>query len=143
MTTRDRGNTRRRNTTVLSMVVYGKSKTTPADNDTVVVRASGARDATMSARARGKIHFARPPPPPSPHPTPRHPTGAQLYDMGLHTVGLAYGGRPHPGKWNVYDAALMQRAYPDTFAAFGALRRRLDPTGKLSNTYLDDRLGAV
>jgi len=51
------------------------------------------------------------------------------------------GGRPHWGKEHGLDAEVLAQRYP-RFAEFTAVRDRLDPTGTLSNAYLDRVLGA-
>jgi FAD-linked oxidoreductase len=48
-----------------------------------------------------------------------------------------YGGRPHWGKLNSMTAAQAREWYPD-FDKFAALRRELDPDGRLLNGYLSD-----
>lgn len=48
-----------------------------------------------------------------------------------------YGGRPHWGKLNSMTAAQARAWYPD-FDKFAALRRELDPDGRLLNGYLSD-----
>ena len=48
-----------------------------------------------------------------------------------------YGGRPHWGKLNSMTAAQTREWYPD-FERFAALRRELDPNGRLLNGYLSD-----
>ena len=48
-----------------------------------------------------------------------------------------YGGRPHWGKLNSMTAAQAREWYPD-FERFAALRRELDPNGRLLNGYLSD-----
>ena len=48
-----------------------------------------------------------------------------------------YGGRPHWGKLNSMTAAQARAWYPD-FEKFAALRRELDPDGRLLNGYLSD-----
>jgi FAD-linked oxidoreductase len=48
-----------------------------------------------------------------------------------------YGGRPHWGKLNSMTAAQARAWYPD-FENFAALRRELDPDGRLLNGYLSD-----
>jgi len=48
-----------------------------------------------------------------------------------------YGGRPHWGKLNSMTAAQARVWYPD-FENFAALRRELDPDGRLLNGYLSD-----
>jgi L-gulonolactone oxidase len=52
------------------------------------------------------------------------------------------GGRPHWGKEHDLDAAALAQRYP-RFDEFVAVRDRLDPTGVLSNAYLDRVLGAA
>ncbi|MEI4270448.1 D-arabinono-1,4-lactone oxidase [Klenkia sp. LSe6-5] len=51
------------------------------------------------------------------------------------------GGRPHWGKEHDLDAAVLAERYP-RFGEFVAVRDRLDPTGTLSNAYLDRVLGS-
>lgn len=66
----------------------------------------------------------------------------QLYDLGLQAMAAAnYSGRPHPGKWNTFNATMMRAAYPDTYDAFVALRGELDPAGTFSNAYLQALFG--
>ena len=48
-----------------------------------------------------------------------------------------YGGRPHWGKLNSMTAVQARAWYPD-FENFAALRRELDPDGRLLNGYLSD-----
>ena len=48
-----------------------------------------------------------------------------------------YGGRPHWGKLNSMTSAQARAWYPD-FENFAALRRELDPDGRLLNGYLSD-----
>jgi len=48
-----------------------------------------------------------------------------------------YGGRPHWGKLNSMTATQARAWYPD-FENFAALRRELDPDGRLLNGYLSD-----
>ena len=58
----------------------------------------------------------------------------------LESIAGEAGGRPHWGKLHGLDAAVLATRYP-RFAEFVALRDRLDPSGVLSNAYLDRVLG--
>jgi L-gulonolactone oxidase len=60
----------------------------------------------------------------------------------LEEIAGAVGGRPHWGKLHGLDAAALRERYP-RFDEFAALRDRLDPSGVLSNAYLDRVLGPV
>ena len=60
----------------------------------------------------------------------------------LEAIAGGVGGRPHWGKLHGLDAATLRERYP-RFAEFTALRDRLDPSGVLSNRYLDRVLGPV
>jgi L-gulonolactone oxidase len=60
----------------------------------------------------------------------------------LEEIAGAVGGRPHWGKLHGLDATTLRERYP-RFGEFTALRDRLDPTGVLSNAYLDRVLGPV
>ncbi|MGZ4668144.1 MAG: D-arabinono-1,4-lactone oxidase [Blastococcus sp.] len=60
----------------------------------------------------------------------------------LEGIAGAVGGRPHWGKLHGLDAATLRERYP-RFGEFTALRDRLDPSGVLSNAYLDRVLGPV
>ena len=51
-----------------------------------------------------------------------------------------HGGRPHWGKMNRMDFATAQKLYPD-FDKFNALRRTLDPKGRMLNKYLAGLFG--
>lgn len=51
-----------------------------------------------------------------------------------------HGGRPHWGKMNRMDFATAQKLYPD-FDKFNALRRTLDPKGRMLNDYLAGLFG--
>jgi L-gulono-1,4-lactone dehydrogenase len=55
-------------------------------------------------------------------------------------VMTALGGRPHWGKLHTRAAATLRECYPH-FDAFVALRDRLDPERRFTNTYLDRVLG--
>lgn len=52
-----------------------------------------------------------------------------------------YGGRPHWGKLNTLVAKDLHERYPH-FDQFLAVRRRVDPQGKLLNDYMKTLLGA-
>jgi FAD-linked oxidoreductase len=58
----------------------------------------------------------------------------------VEETAMRVGGRPHWGKLHGLDAAALRPRYP-AFDAFLAVRDRLDPTGVLSNAYLDRVLG--
>jgi L-gulonolactone oxidase len=53
----------------------------------------------------------------------------------------ALDGRPHWGKLHTRTAETLRTAYPG-FDSFVALRDRLDPEGRFTNSYLDRVLGA-
>ncbi|WP_238993474.1 D-arabinono-1,4-lactone oxidase [Nocardioides caldifontis] len=50
-------------------------------------------------------------------------------------VFARYDGRPHWGKWHPYDAAELERLYPD-LDRFRKVREELDPGGTFTNPYL-------
>jgi L-gulono-1,4-lactone dehydrogenase len=52
----------------------------------------------------------------------------------------SYGGRPHWGKRHFQTAATLAPRYPG-WAAFQAVRARLDPDGVFANAYTDRVLG--
>lgn len=52
-----------------------------------------------------------------------------------------YGGRPHWGKLHSLKFAELERLYP-RWGEYKALRQRLDPQGKLLNSYLKQIFGA-
>lgn len=52
-----------------------------------------------------------------------------------------YGGRPHWGKLHSLKFAELERLYP-RWGEFQAVRRKLDPQGKLLNSYLRQVFGA-
>jgi FAD-linked oxidoreductase len=60
----------------------------------------------------------------------------------LESIAGEVGGRPHWGKLHGLDAEVLRARYP-RFGEFVAVRERLDPTGVLSNAYLDRVLGPV
>lgn len=51
------------------------------------------------------------------------------------TIFRSYGGRPHWGKMHSLGARDLRQLYP-AFDRFRAVRRRLDPTGKMLNRHL-------
>jgi FAD-linked oxidoreductase len=59
---------------------------------------------------------------------------APLFDA-VEPVFKRYGGRPHWGKLHSLNSADFERLYP-RWGDYRALRRRLDPQGKLLNSYL-------
>lgn len=63
------------------------------------------------------------------------------YFEAVERIMLAHGGRPHWGKMHTLDAAQLAERYPK-FAEFVALRDRLDPQRRFTNTYLDRVLGS-
>jgi FAD-linked oxidoreductase len=69
-------------------------------------------------------------------------TDASSWFATLEKIAGAVGGRPHWGKLHGLDAATLRERYP-RFDEFAALRDRLDPSGVLSNAYLDRVLGPV
>jgi FAD/FMN-containing dehydrogenase len=64
---------------------------------------------------------------------------APLFDA-VEPVFKRYGGRPHWGKLHSLKSADFERLYP-RWGDYQALRLRLDPTGKLLNSYLKGLLG--
>jgi len=62
------------------------------------------------------------------------------YFHAVERIMLAHGGRPHWGKMHTLDASQLAELYP-RFAEFVALRDRLDPHRRFTNTYLDRVLG--
>jgi hypothetical protein len=59
---------------------------------------------------------------------------AELFGLA-ESIFARYGGRPHWGKLHELKAADLARLYP-RFDDYRALRRRLDPQGKLLNAHL-------
>jgi xylitol oxidase len=55
---------------------------------------------------------------------------------------LPIGARPHWGKLFTADASSLAAAYP-MLSDFQRLRAEVDPTGKFTNAYLDEKLGVV
>ncbi|OQR90940.1 FAD-linked oxidoreductase [Achlya hypogyna] len=59
----------------------------------------------------------------------------KAYHHGMQSVLASnFGARPHPGKVNYFDAAMMRKVYP-RFDDFVALQQAWDPTGKFLNDY--------
>ena len=72
-----------------------------------------------------------------------HQFSKQSYDQLFtvaETIFKRYGGRPHWGKLHTQKAAELAKLYPK-WEDFRALRRRLDPGGKLLNSYLKGIFG--
>ncbi|MDP3634201.1 D-arabinono-1,4-lactone oxidase [Phenylobacterium sp.] len=63
-----------------------------------------------------------------------------LFDL-IQPIFLAHGGRPHWGKLHSLTAPQLSKLYPD-WEAFQAVRRRLDPEGRMLNPYLRELFGA-
>ncbi len=53
----------------------------------------------------------------------------------FETLAKKYNGRPHWGKEFTIDKAYLQTVYPQ-YEAFNALRKQFDPTGKFSNSFI-------
>ncbi|CAN5869015.1 D-arabinono-1,4-lactone oxidase [soil metagenome] len=62
-----------------------------------------------------------------------------LFDL-IQPIFLAHGGRPHWGKLHSLKAPQLSKLYPD-WEAFHAVRRRLDPQGRMLNPYLRELFG--
>ena len=72
-----------------------------------------------------------------------HALQGEAYDYLLSDLGPVFrrhGGRPHWGKLHDLAAPQLQALYP-RFADFQALRRRLDPDGRLLNPHLAKLFG--
>lgn len=74
------------------------------------------------------------------------PPGETAYFTGLlQETCIASAGatvvRPHPGKINSFTVPMMAVAYADTYAAFTALRSRVDPARLFANDYTDRLFG--
>lgn len=63
-----------------------------------------------------------------------------LFDL-IQPIFLKHGGRPHWGKLHSLKAPQLAKLYPD-WEAFQAVRRRLDPQGRMLNPYLRELFGA-
>jgi FAD/FMN-containing dehydrogenase len=64
--------------------------------------------------------------------------GTPLFEI-CEAIFRRYDGRPHWGKYHTMTAEEAARLYPK-YDDFRALRKRLDPTGKLLNAYLRNLL---
>jgi L-gulonolactone oxidase len=64
----------------------------------------------------------------------------EQYFRGVEQVMDCLDGRPHWGKLHFQTAATLAPRYPE-WDRFQAVRRKLDPAGCFSNTYLDRVLG--
>ena len=62
------------------------------------------------------------------------------YFNGLWSIVRNVGGRPHWGKMHTETAATLAPVYPQ-WERFQAVRDRVDPDGRFSNSYLDRVLG--
>ncbi|MGH9061395.1 MAG: D-arabinono-1,4-lactone oxidase, partial [Acidimicrobiales bacterium] len=69
-----------------------------------------------------------------------HASPHQPYFSLVESIMTAVGGRPHWGKLHTLRAGDLRPRYP-AFDRFVALRDRLDPEGRFTNTYLDRVLG--
>jgi FAD-linked oxidoreductase len=72
-----------------------------------------------------------------------HQYHRQSYDtlfQAAEAVFKRYGGRPHWGKLHTLEARDFEKRYP-RWGDYLALRRRLDPTGRLLNPYLKGIFG--
>ena len=64
----------------------------------------------------------------------------ETYFGAVEAVLTALGGRPHWGKLHTRTAAQLRGSYPE-FDSFTALRDRLDPQRRFTNSYLERVLG--
>jgi len=74
-----------------------------------------------------------------------HAAHGEAYDYLVSELGPVFrrhAGRPHWGKLHDLGAAQLQALYP-RFADFQALRRRLDPEGKMLNAHLGQLFGGA
>jgi L-gulonolactone oxidase len=62
------------------------------------------------------------------------------YFRGVEAIMDGFGGRPHWGKLHFQTAATLASRYPE-WDRFRAVRDRLDPDRRFSNSYLDRVLG--
>lgn len=62
------------------------------------------------------------------------------YFSRIEPIFWKYGGRPHWGKLHTLDATRLRRLYP-RFDEFLAVRRSLDPQGRLLNAHLKTLFG--
>jgi L-gulonolactone oxidase len=64
------------------------------------------------------------------------------YFRGVEAIMDPLGGRPHWGKLHFQTAATLAPKYPQ-WESWQAVRRRLDPEGRLANAYTDRVLGPI
>ncbi|MFR9751335.1 D-arabinono-1,4-lactone oxidase [Nocardia sp. 004] len=64
------------------------------------------------------------------------------YFRACEAVFDRYQGRPHWGKRHFQTAATLRERYPE-WDRFAEVRRRFDPKGRFTNTYLDRVLGPI
>jgi L-gulonolactone oxidase len=69
-------------------------------------------------------------------------TQYQAYFEAVEDIMDDYGGRPHWGKLHFQTSETLAPRYPQ-WNAFQAARKRLDPNGMFSNSYLERVLGPV
>jgi FAD/FMN-containing dehydrogenase len=62
------------------------------------------------------------------------------YFKSVESALVALGGRPHWGKRHLRDAASLSPVYPE-WESFAAVRARLDPQGRFTNSYVKLVLG--
>lgn len=106
---------------------HGRDVTFPVE-----VRIAAADDVPLStAFGRDSAYLAV-------HVTAGRPHAA--YFGAVEEVMLALDGRPHWGKLHTLDAARLRERHPG-FAAFVALRDRLDPQRRFGNAHLERVLG--
>ena len=60
----------------------------------------------------------------------------------IEPIFWKHGGRPHWGKVHSLGAEQLQKLYPG-FAEFNAIRKRLDPGGRMLNDHLRKLFGAT
>jgi len=71
-----------------------------------------------------------------------HQYDYDAYFPTFDTIFKKYGGRPHWGKLSYHQQEDIRKVYP-RYDDFVALRKRLDPTGRFSNDYLNKLFGSV
>ncbi|MDR3367562.1 D-arabinono-1,4-lactone oxidase [Rhodoferax sp.] len=64
------------------------------------------------------------------------------YFAAIEPIFWKYQGRPHWGKLHTLNATDLAALYPQHWQDFQAVRRQLDPQGKMLNPYLKKMLGA-
>ncbi len=64
------------------------------------------------------------------------------YFSGLWSIVREFDGRPHWGKMHAETAETLAPRYPE-WDHFQSARRRADPEGRFTNSYLDRVLGPV